>query len=272
MVMPSLLLQKPHIGSKTRDHRECLTRRLSLWLSGDINNLMLEARSIQHRIRIHNSTSSPKPNNIPRLFSNLMFHGKVKEALRLLSTKEKGTPLNIQSVVSSSNPPHTVLQELQTKHPSGHAAFPEALLTSAPSPPPSHPVIFDQLQGSTIRSAALKTNGAAGPSGLDASSWRRLCTSFHNASDNLCNSLALVAKKLCTTLVDPLCLAPFTACRLIALDKCPGVRPIGVCEVARRIISKAILSIIKPDILEAAGIPFSFVLDKRQAVKLQFTP
>ena len=53
--------------------------------------------------------------------------------------------------------------------------------------------------------------------------------------------------------MDPQGLAPLLAFRLIALDKCPGVRPIGVGETVRRIISKAILSIIGPDIQEAAG-------------------
>ena len=43
------------------------------------------------------------------------------------------------------------------------------------------------------------------------------------------------------------------ACRLIALDKNPGVRPIGVCEVVRRIVAKAILSIIREDIKLVAG-------------------
>ena len=42
-------------------------------------------------------------------------------------------------------------------------------------------------------------------------------------------------------------------CRLIALDKNPGVRPIGICEVVRRIIAKAILSITRVDIEDAAG-------------------
>ena len=41
--------------------------------------------------------------------------------------------------------------------------------------------------------------------------------------------------------------------RLIALDKCPGVRPIGIGEVSCRLISKAFLQVVKPDILYAAG-------------------
>eukprot|EP00731_Ephydatia_muelleri_P028421 Em0020g65a len=56
---------------------------------------------------------------------------------------------------------------------------------------------------------------------------------------DFCNSLA--------------CLAALTANHLIALDKCPGVHPIGVGEIVRRIISKAVLFVIKSDVLEAAG-------------------
>ena len=45
----------------------------------------------------------------------------------------------------------------------------------------------------------------------------------------------------------------FVACRLIALDKCPGVQPIGVGEVVRRIVGKVVLATVKMDILETAG-------------------
>ena len=101
--------------------------------------------------------------------------------------------------------------------------------------------------------AALNTKGAAGPSGLDAHCWRRLCTSFYATSRELCHSLALLTKRLCTTFVDHKGLSAFLACRLIAIDKCPGVRPIGICETARRIISKAVLFAIRGDIQDAAG-------------------
>ena len=40
---------------------------------------------------------------------------------------------------------------------------------------------------------------------------------------------------------------------MIALNKNPGVRPIGIGEAARRIIGKAILKVIKCDILKVTG-------------------
>ena len=48
-------------------------------------------------------------------------------------------------------------------------------------------------------------------------------------------------------------LAPFLACRVIALDKCPGVRPIGIGDTARCIIAKGVLEITRLDIQDAAG-------------------
>ena len=83
--------------------------------------------------------------------------------------------------------------------------------------------------------------------------WRRLCTSFKSASDDLCHSLALLARRLCVSFVDPKGLSSLLACCLIALDKCPGVRPIGICETARQIISKAVLSVARADLQAAAG-------------------
>ena len=70
-------------------------------------------------------------------------------------------------------------------------------------------------------------------------------------SDNLCHSLAQMAKRLC---VDVELLMPFLACCLIALNKNSGVRPIGTGDTSRQIIAKAILSIIRPDIQEVAGL------------------
>ena len=147
----------------------------------------------------------------------------------------------------------TVCDELLKKHPKGQPAHSAALKSLDSCSERFYPVIFEALDGALIHNAALCTRGVAGPSGLDAFGWRRLCTSFQRASNDLCCSLALVARRLCTFCVDPDGITAMVACRLIALNKCPGVHPIGVGEVVRRIIAKAILSIVKLDVSEAAG-------------------
>ena len=45
----------------------------------------------------------------------------------------------------------------------------------------------------------------------------------------------------------------FLPCWLIALNKNLGVRPIGVCEVVRHIVTKAILRVVGNDVEEACG-------------------
>ena len=147
---------------------------------------------------------------------------------------------------------------LADKHPPGKPAHPDAIINEPL--PDVHPVLFEPLDAAMIRSAALHTNSSAGPSGLDAFGWRRLCTSFKSSSSELCHSLALVAKRLCTELVDPTSIAPLMASCLISVDKNPGVRPIGIGDTAGRIIAKAILNITKAilnitrqDVQEVAG-------------------
>ena len=54
-------------------------------------------------------------------------------------------------------------------------------------------------------------------------------------------------------LADPKSNEGLVACSSIPLDKSPGVRPIGVGEVLRRIIGKAILTVLKSDILNVTG-------------------
>ena len=108
--------------------------------------------------------------------------------------------------------------------------------------------------GDVVKRASLHTHGAAGPSRVDAYAWRLMCTSFKEASVGLCEALASVAHHLSTSLVDdPAVLMPFVACRLIPLDKHPGVRPIGIGDVPQQIVAKAILYVIGEDVVSAAG-------------------
>ena len=252
MVLPHLLLQKPYPLAKARDHVECLQRRLSLWKTGDINNLLIEIRTIQHRLQQnYMKVSTDIEDQVPRRFAKLMAQGKVRDALKIITDEIKATPLPINKTISHNQHTTTVYDELVRKHPSSQPAHQDSLLPSTTPRTSFHYVMFEKLTGATIRNTALRTKGSAGPSGIDSCGWKCLCTSFKNISPDLCSSLALVAKKLCTVFVDPRGIVPLTPSRLISLDKNPGVRPIGVGETVRRIMGKAILFIIKQNILEA---------------------
>ena len=201
-VFQVLLLQKPRVKSKSKEHVACLERHLLLWHNSDIPALLNEGKCIQDHLQSA-IQSETKPRNNVRVVDRLMSLGKVSAALKILSEDTN--------------------------------------------------FLFEQLTGDLIKWAALCTHGAAGPSGVDAYAWRRLCSSFGSASMALCNSLAAIARRLCTQDVDSVELMAFVACRLIPLDKKPRVRPIGVGDVPRRIIAKAILHVIGDDIQLAAG-------------------
>ena len=205
---------------------------------------------MQQRLTRHQSAQANS--TLARSFSNLMFTGKCKAALDLLSNAQKGGVLHLHDHTDPNDPlSPTVRDVLVKKHPAPQPARNECILQEEIETP--HPIIFESLDASVIRSAALKVSGAAGPSGLDAHEWRRLCTSHRGASRNLCSSLASVARRLCSSFVDPISAGPLLASRLIALDKHPGVRPIGIGDTSRRIISKAVLLIVGFDVQQAMG-------------------
>ena len=106
----------------------------------------------------------------------------------------------------------------------------------------------------TVQKVALHTKGAAGPSSFDASDWRCMLVSrvFGSTSTDLCSAVVNVAKKLCTEDVNEK-VAALMACRLIQLDKNPGLRPIGIGEVLRRIIGKMVVKVLRPDLQTNAG-------------------
>lgn len=250
IVMPILVLQLPHRKSKVKEHIACLDRRLKSWKAGDLVSLIKEGRTLQHRLP--QSSSVKHDERLARSFANLMFKGKIHAALDLLANRGKGGLLRLDDRADPNDPASpSVSDVLHSKHPSGQPASVDSILPGVPLE--IHPVVFDSIDARLVRSTALRGKGAAGPSGLDAYAWRRLCTAFKSVSATLCQSLANVAKHLCTSFVDPKVVSPLLACRLIALDKCPGVRPIGIGDMARRIIAKSVLVIARGDIQDAAG-------------------
>lgn len=99
-VMQSVLLQKPHAKSKSKEHVVCLERRLNLWSEGRFKELISEGKCIQNHM-----SSSPysKPQaeiqNIAKGFNRLMLQGKVRQAVNLLSNANRRGLLPLDSLI-----------------------------------------------------------------------------------------------------------------------------------------------------------------------------
>ena len=243
MVMPALLLQKPTFKSTSKEHLQCLTRRLKQWEAGDFDGLLCETRTIQGKL-----PRNSKPLNderLPKTFS------KLEAEMKLLYQHDTGLVTLSQSTI----------HELKRKHQNANDADPSILMDDPL--PFVDPVMFQNITESTIMKSALRTRGSSVPCGLDADGSRRILVSknFGNVGKDLRCALSGFAQKVSTVEIEvkvengrsytnP---EAYAACRLISLDKNPGVRPIGVGEVLRRIVGKAILSVIKPEIVSSAG-------------------
>ena len=139
------------------------------------NEDLEKARAIQNRLPKQEPKCSEQ--QLARSFAKLMFQGKTQAALQLLTDKRKGQVLHLHDTVKNGNSTLTTVKDvLKSKHPPGQDFSPEC--THQGIPPEVHPIIFDSIDASMIQFTALNTKGAAGPSGLDASTWRRLCMSF----------------------------------------------------------------------------------------------
>ena len=85
-----------------------------------------------------------------------MFLGKTSAALDLLSQKGKNGVLSASSLVYPDDPASpSVLEVLKSKHPCAQPATADALFTDHWMPAQEHLVIFDRIDASWIRSAAL---------------------------------------------------------------------------------------------------------------------
>ena len=76
---------------------------------------------------------------------------------------------------------------------------------------------------------------------------------YGSHSEQLKDAITELSRPIASTIIDWDDIQTLMACRLIALDKCPGVCPIGVGEVSRHILSKVMAAATSTDVEELCG-------------------
>ena len=63
MIMPALLLQKPHLKSRTKEHAKHLERRLATWKVGYLDSLLDEEQTFQSRLARESNCQNTTPHH-----------------------------------------------------------------------------------------------------------------------------------------------------------------------------------------------------------------
>ena len=192
IVLLALCLQKPGPKWKSKDHQDCLAKRLVLWKKGEDDTILREGRMIQRRLG--DSRRATDPPNRAKIFANLVMTGQVNLALRYLSDDQGGGILPLSD---------DVMEQLKEKHPKPQVVQLGSLLFGPIKDIPD--TLYYEINEDMVRDAALRTKGSCGPSGVNANSFRRIltCKSFKRSGTELCEAIASMTKCLCTEYVDP---------------------------------------------------------------------
>ena len=173
-----------------------------------------------------------------------MSKGNVNSAIKILSSnmEEGALPLNKATIAL-----------LKVKHHVGKAASEDTEL-HGPLPTVEN-IIFDVIDDSMVLEAEKITQGGSGPSGMDANGWRRILVSrdYDEGGNDLRKAIGSLIKKICIEEIDDSSLSPLMASRLVPLNKNPGLRPIGVGEVLRRVMGKVVISAFSEDVTTASS-------------------
>ena len=212
-----------------------------MWEEGNIKELLKEGSTIQAQLK--KSMKVIDDSTLAKRFATMVFNNNFKGAMSLVTEKGKGGILALNEKTK---------KEMSSKHPKAEPIHPEALITGE-VPPSLHPVFYSELDGELVKKCALRTKGGAGVSQQEDVLWHKMVTGYKDSSSSLCHAVAVLGRRLATECVDPKGLEALLANRGIAIDKCPGLRPVGVGEIVRRIIGKAVMSITGEKVQEAVG-------------------
>ena len=109
------------------------------------------------------------------------------------------------------------------------------------------------ISSAYIEKTTRSSQGSSVASGTDSEPWQTFLLHHEAHSSHLRNEVATLATKMCNQILPWSKGRALISGRLIALDKCPCVRPIGIGECLRRIICKSVAESTKIDLEETCS-------------------
>ena len=143
-----------------------------------------------------------------------------------------------------------VMEVLRTKHPDAHPLSAARLDAYHGNPPEMVPV---EITGNVVSAVAGCLSGVARPGGTDSVSLQHWLLRFGAASGELRLIIAEVGEWLSNERPSCAVYRAMMSGRLIALNKSPGIRPVGIGETWRHLLAKCLLQVSGQETKAACG-------------------
>jgi len=217
--------------------------RQDLWRKGKIDMLV---QSVLDAYAVNGAGGGSPRDDLDskaRAYQQMVDKGQLSKAVRNLTSRQKGGILKPGDRDEKSG--EFVITVLQQKHPNARVPedcdFDDFLETSEASDP--FPLLFFEED---VESSASSLSGGPGPGGLDGDSLMNWLLRRGTRSSRLRETMAQFAELLANGSPDYALYRAATITRLVALDKEPGVRPVGIGDIFMRLWSHVVHAATKP--------------------------
>lgn len=240
----STVLQRDKMIKNGSDIRRLIKRRLDMWNNALFDELIQEAIRCDRQL-----PASKQPldeEHKTRIFTRLVLQGKLREATRWITDRSGDGVLLPEDKLPNGQ---IVFEVLKSKHPGQMTPNDNTFLTCE-----QLPIMVDvDISSDHIEKMARSLHGSAGPSGTNSDQWKSMLLRYGAHSERLRESVASLTRWLSNGIVNWNLIRALLARRGVALNKCPGVRPIGIGEVLQRLCAKTMVFVTAEDVKEMCG-------------------
>ena len=237
------ILHKKRGVSGYRQIKEIIRTRLELWQQDKVGMLVkcvLEA----HKNSGTGGAVRDDQESRARAYNSKVNEGRLSAAVRNLTDRNKGGLLHPSAVDEISG--ELVIDVLDKKHPQASVpaddefnAYPDDAVDDDP-----FPLAFYEED---VQNAASHLSGGPGPGGLDGPSLKDWLLRRGTRSARLRETMAIIVEKLANGSPEYAMFRAANITRLVALDKEPGVRPVGIGEIWMRLWAHCVHAETKKD-------------------------
>ena len=212
---------------------------MELWKTNSFETLLCEAERCVAQYRSRQPRLSD--DHVVRVFTRLMLCGRVCEAVRFVTDRARGGVLKPSDTDANSG--KCVLDVLREKHPPPGVSPRDAFVSCT-----DLPLLVD------VDVTSSHVEQVAGPGGADSYHWQCFLLNYGAHSSRLREAVADLAMHLANDIIDWTDIRALMANRLIALDKCPGVRLISIGDYLHCVLGHVFVLVTGLEAQSACGV------------------